>query len=53
MQSKDRFQAQLDEFSECILTNKTPEFPVEVGIRNMAAILALYESVQQGTIVKI
>ncbi|MEP1695973.1 MAG: Gfo/Idh/MocA family oxidoreductase [Paracoccaceae bacterium] len=53
MQSVDRFQAQLDEFSECVLTNKPPEFPIEDGMRNMAALLALYESARSESIIKI
>lgn len=48
LHSENRFQVQLDEFSECVLTGKQPEYPVEDGIQNMAAILALYESARQG-----
>ena len=43
--SPDRFQVQLDEFSECILNRKEPEFPPDDALRNMASILALYESI--------
>lgn len=48
MTSTNRFQVQFDEFSECVLTGKKPEFPVEDGIRNMASVLALLESAKQG-----
>ncbi len=48
MTSTDRFQVQLDEFSECILTGKKPEFPAADALRNMASILALYESIDSG-----
>lgn len=53
LSSVNRFQVQIDEFSECVLTGKTPEFPVEDGIHNMAAILALYESARTNGAVKI
>jgi len=53
MQSDDRFQVQLDEFSECVLKSKTPEFPIEDGLRNMAVLLALYESAKTEKIIKI
>ena len=48
MTSTNRFQVQLDEFSECVLSGKKPEFPVEDGLRNMASVLALLESAKQG-----
>ena len=53
MTSTDRFQVQLDEFSECVLTGKQPEFPAEDALRNMAAILALYESMDTGRTVPV
>ena len=53
MKSVNRFQAQFDEFSNCVLTGKAPEFPAEDGMRNMAAILALYESARSGQSVKV
>lgn len=53
MTSPDRFQVQLDEFSECILTSKQPEFPAEDALRNMASILALYESIDTGRAVAV
>lgn len=43
-----RFVAQLDEFSECVLTGKDPEFPAEDGLRNTAVIEALYKSASSG-----
>ena len=48
MTSTNRFQVQLDEFSECVLTGKQPEFPIDDGLRNMASVLALYESAETG-----
>ncbi len=48
MTSTNRFQVQLDEFSECVLTGKAPEFPADDALRNMAAVLAIYESAETG-----
>ena len=53
MTSPDRFQVQLDEFSECILTGKQPEFPPDDALRNMASILAMYESIDTGRAVAV
>lgn len=53
MTSTNRFQVQLDEFSECVLSGKKPEFPVEDGLRNMASVLALYEAAKQGKAVEV
>ena len=39
-----RFVVQFDEFSECVLSGKKPEFPPEDGLRNTAVIEALYKS---------
>ena len=44
----NRFTVQLDEFSECVLTGKTPEFPAEDGLRNTAVLEALHESSYSG-----
>lgn len=43
-----RFTVQFDEFSECVLTGKKPEFPAEDGLRNTAVIKALYHSAASG-----
>jgi predicted dehydrogenase len=53
MTSTDRFQVQLDAFSESILHGKPSEFPVEDGLRNMAAVLALYEAAAAGKTVDV
>ncbi len=53
MTSSNRFEVQLDEFSECVLTGKEPEFPPDDALRNMAAILALYESADSGKAVAV
>ena len=46
--SPGRFVVQLNEFSECVLTGKSPEFPAEDGLRNTAALEALYRSADSG-----
>ena len=39
MTSTNRFQVQIDEFSECVLTGKQPEFSPDDALRNMASVL--------------
>lgn len=46
----DRFTAQFDEFSECVLTGKAPEFPAEDGLRNTAALVALLTAARDGVV---
>jgi predicted dehydrogenase len=53
MTSTNRFQVQLDAFSESVLHGKPSEFPVEDGLRNMAAVLALYEAADAGKTVDV
>ena len=48
-----RFVRQFDEFSECVLSGKKPEFPPEDGMRNTRVIEALHESSATGKIVEI
>ena len=48
-----RFVMQFDEFSECVLSGKKPEFPPEDGMRNTRVIEALHESSATGKIVEI
>ena len=49
----NRFTAQLNEFSECVLTGKSPEFPPEDGLRNTAVLEALREAASSGRSVPI
>lgn len=44
-----RFVVQFDEFSECVLTGKKPEYPAEDGLRNTAVVEALYKSADTGS----
>ncbi len=53
LSSTNRFQVQLDEFSECVLNGKEPEFPADDALRNMASVLALYESADTGKAVAV
>jgi xylose dehydrogenase (NAD/NADP) len=46
-----RFVVQFDEFSECVLTGKKPDYPAEDGLRNTAVIEALYKSAATGNAV--
>ena len=46
--SPGRFVVQLNEFSECVLTGKSPEFPAADGLRNTAALEALYRAAESG-----
>jgi xylose dehydrogenase (NAD/NADP) len=45
-----RFVVQLNSFSDCILNGKTLEFPPIDGLRNTAALLALYDSAEFGQV---
>jgi len=49
----DRFRVQLEEFSDCVLTGKAPEFPAEDGMRNMAAIVALLSAARARRVVEV
>jgi predicted dehydrogenase len=53
MKGPNRFQVQLDEFSECVLNGKKPVFPVEDAFRNMAAVIALLEAAEKGRAVPV
>jgi len=48
-----RFVVQFDEFSECVLTGKKPEYPAEDGLRNTAVVEALYKSANSGSSVNL
>jgi predicted dehydrogenase len=49
----DRFRVQLEEFSNCVLTGKPPEFPAEDGLANTAALVALLSAARNGTVVDV
>ena len=45
-----RFTVQISDFSDCVLNGTTPEFPPADGLRNTAAMVALYGSAGSGNI---
>jgi predicted dehydrogenase len=49
----DRFLVQMDEFTECVLTGKAPEFPAEDGLRNTAALVALLSAGRDGVVTEV
>jgi predicted dehydrogenase len=49
----NRFRVQLDEFSQCVLTGKSPEFPAEDGLRNTAALAALLAAAEADVVVDV
>ena len=49
----NRYRVQLDEFSECVLTGKAPEFPAEDGLRNTAALVALASAARDDAVVDV
>jgi predicted dehydrogenase len=49
----NRFRVQLDEFSECVATGKSPEFPAEDGLLNTAALVALRSAAKKGAMVDV
>jgi predicted dehydrogenase len=51
--AKNRFRVQLDEFSNCVLSGKSPEFPPEDGLANTAALVALLSAARTRTVVDV
>jgi predicted dehydrogenase len=49
----DRFQAQIEHFSDCILQNRRPAFSPEDGRSNVAVLVALKQAARTGKVVKI
>ena len=49
----DRFQVQLERFSSCILQGKAPEFPPTDGLKNVAALQALKQAAESGSLVEV
>lgn len=49
----NRYRVQLDEFSDCVLTGKPPEFPAEDGLANTAVLAALLSAARSGTVVDV
>jgi len=53
VESKYRFVEQFNEFSNCIINGVNPTYPPEDGLRNTAAIQALYKSSRDKKKVKV
>ncbi len=47
------YQAEIEDFSRCILEDKEPSFTPEQGLHNLKIILACYESAKRGTVIRI
>ena len=45
---RDHFTLEMDHFSECILNNTEPLTPGEEGLKDMKAIMAIYEAARTG-----
>lgn len=49
----DQFAAEMDDFAECIRTNKPTKVPGEEGLRDVKIMTAIYESIKTGSAVKL
>jgi len=49
----DHFAAEMDDFADCILNNKTSRVPGEEGLRDVKIMTAIYESIRKGKPVKL
>jgi predicted dehydrogenase len=51
LQPVNQFASEMDHFSECVLTNKTPRTPGEMGVADMRIIAAIHEAMRNSKIV--
>lgn len=51
--AKDQFTAQLDHMSECVMQNREPIVPGEEGLRDVRAMMAIYQAARTGKTVKV
>ena len=49
----DQFQAELDDFAQCILENRPTRVPGEEGLRDVKIMMAIYESARTGQAVNL
>ena len=49
----NRFQVQIERFSDCILQGKVPEFPPEDGLKNVAVLQALKRAAESRALVDV
>jgi predicted dehydrogenase len=52
-QPVNHFAAEMDDFSQCILEDKTSLTPGEEGLKDLKVMMAAYESAQAGKAIKI
>lgn len=50
---RDHFAAEMDHFSDCLLTGKEPLTPGEEGLRDLKIMMAIYEAARVGKTVKL
>jgi len=47
------YQAEIEDFTRCILEDKKPSFTPEEGLHNLKVILACYQSAKRGTTIHV
>jgi len=48
VKSVNIYHVEIEDFSRCILEDKTPPLPPELGLRNLKIALAAYQSAKEG-----
>jgi predicted dehydrogenase len=48
LQPINHFTAEMDHFSECVLTGKAPRTPGELGVADLRIIAAIHEALRTG-----
>ncbi len=49
----NQFAAEMDHFSECVLYNKTPHTPGEMGVADMRIVTAIHDAIHNGKPVRL
>jgi predicted dehydrogenase len=49
----DQFATEMDDFANCILTNKPTSVPGEMGLRDVRTMMAIYESARTGRTIRL
>jgi hypothetical protein len=53
IQPVNQFASEIDHFSECVLTNRPPRTPGEMGLADMQIIAAIREAIRSGNSVRL
>ncbi len=53
IEAVNQFAAEMDHFSECVLNNREPRTPGEMGLADMRIVTAINESARTGRPVRI